>query len=1053
MSFESEQDLTVYRLPDEYLSFAEEFFPALTEPIDGTFVSVWEINKLSELLSDPEVIGSTFKTNEYKWNVSLCLNSSNDCLSIYLNNEDLSKGELGHDICAQVMLCIVNPTDYTQFRYQAFQHRFNTYEPNLGFPDYENLESLLTGDTAIVVEDSVNIICIVRLVHDATGILWHKFIGYDSKQTTGHVGLYNQGATCYMNSLFQSLFFTNLYRKVIFEIPTENDDPNKSIVLALQRLFYHLQFSDAAVSTTELTNSFGWNSADAFRQHDVQEFNRLLQDSIEKKMKNTPAPDAIKQLFVGKMKSYVKCIYVDYESSRIEEYYDIQLNVKGCKDLESSFQAYISEEVLQGDNKYSAADHGLQDAKKGVLFDSFPPVLHLQLKRFEYDMVTDNMVKINDRHEFPEKINLRPFLSESMETPQVYVLHGVLVHTGNLTGGHYYSFVRPKKDNKWFKFDDDRVTPASLQQVFEANFGGDDSSPIHTSAYMLVYIRQIFQDKVLAPVTSQDIPTHLVERIKQEDLLNQMIRKQRSEQHLYMKAYIADLYSFTANTSSGFIDFEEASSTIVQVKHVLKNRPLKSVLLDYATERGINAGHLRLWNLANRMNGWVQLDGLFSDAELDTSTEMVCQAKSNYPFLRVYIEHVTIQNQAWFPLDTYTMILVFVKLFDPVTRTIRSVGSLYVPKVGLVSDITNELLQRADQSRETNIDVYEECGPGLIQKLEMDKTFESYGIIDGDIIVFQVKASEEDTKPNAIEYINFLHNRMPVTFKSKKEPHTSVTLELLKSMKYDDIVFQLGHVINWDPERLVLILPDNYGKVGRDVKKMERMTLLDISLVIPRSNVNNQLYYDTLPISLSEYETKKLIPVCVCYPSLNQFKHYQVLLPKLANCLSLSRSIASSYTKESGVNLRVFQVNQDKLVKVFKAEEIIESDEKLPIYAEIVPKEEFNIGDQDFFISVYHYQKELTQTHSVPFKFLVIKDEVFYDTRKRLQARCGLNDELWNQVHFYIVKKFGTIIIDRDNYRLSDHSFKPDELLGLDHTDPLGKYSTTILDKALYIKD
>lgn len=110
----------------------------------------------------------------------------------------------------------------------------------------------------------------------------------------------------------------------------------------------------------------------------------------------------------------------------------------------------------------------------------------------------------------------------------------------------------------------------------------------------------------------------VVERIKQENLLNQMIRKQRSEQHLYMKAYIADLYSFTANTSSGFIDFEEASSTIVQVKHVLKNRPLKSVLLDYATERGINAGHLRLWNLANRMNGWVQLDGLFSDAELDT---------------------------------------------------------------------------------------------------------------------------------------------------------------------------------------------------------------------------------------------------------------------------------------------------------------------------------------------------------------------------------------------------------------------------------------------------
>lgn len=35
-----------------------------------------------------------------------------------------------------------------------------------------------------------------------------------------------------------------------------------------------------------------------------------------------------------------------------------------------------------------------QDARKGVLFDSFPPVLQLQLKRFEYDFQRDVMVKV-----------------------------------------------------------------------------------------------------------------------------------------------------------------------------------------------------------------------------------------------------------------------------------------------------------------------------------------------------------------------------------------------------------------------------------------------------------------------------------------------------------------------------------------------------------------------------------------------------------------------------------------------------------------------------------
>lgn len=36
-----------------------------------------------------------------------------------------------------------------------------------------------------------------------------------------------------------------------------------------------------------------------------------------------------------------------------------------------------------------------QDAKKGVLFIDFPPVLQLQLKRFEYDFMRDTMVKVS----------------------------------------------------------------------------------------------------------------------------------------------------------------------------------------------------------------------------------------------------------------------------------------------------------------------------------------------------------------------------------------------------------------------------------------------------------------------------------------------------------------------------------------------------------------------------------------------------------------------------------------------------------------------------------
>lgn len=70
------------------------------------------------------------------------------------------------------------------------------------------------AERPLVEYDSANISAYVRIVEDETGVLWHNFNNYDSKKETGYVGLKNQGATCYLNSLLQSLYFTNAFRKV-----------------------------------------------------------------------------------------------------------------------------------------------------------------------------------------------------------------------------------------------------------------------------------------------------------------------------------------------------------------------------------------------------------------------------------------------------------------------------------------------------------------------------------------------------------------------------------------------------------------------------------------------------------------------------------------------------------------------------------------------------------------------------------------------------------------------------------------------------------------------
>ena len=99
-------------------------------------------------------------------------------------------------------------------------------------------------------------------------------------------------------------------------------------------------------------------------------------------------------LFRGKFTNYLRCVNVEDVSTRDEDFYDLQMPVKGCKDLYASLDEYVKEETLEGENQYQSERFGKQDANKGVAFKSLPPVLELHLRRFEYDFTTDAMAKV-----------------------------------------------------------------------------------------------------------------------------------------------------------------------------------------------------------------------------------------------------------------------------------------------------------------------------------------------------------------------------------------------------------------------------------------------------------------------------------------------------------------------------------------------------------------------------------------------------------------------------------------------------------------------------------
>ncbi|ODV96109.1 hypothetical protein PACTADRAFT_49515 [Pachysolen tannophilus NRRL Y-2460] len=693
-----------------YESIKVKYMPKIPQDydvdIEGYFT--WHIDDWREL-KEHKISGPRFKIGDYEWNLLLFpRGNGGSYLSVYLEphppstiidkdgdsnvddavespeevsqpvskqtsvqpdvaesltltqpvQDDEDKKEVINDpdwhVCAQFVIDIWNPKYPDVHKQNVSHHRFSAEETDWGFSNFVELRNLHSpgkyNKHPFLEDNKVNLTAYVRIIKDHTGVLWHNFINYNSKKETGHVGLNNQGATCYLNSLLQSYFFTKLFRKKVYQIPTQDEVEKdsesadeslivKSVSLSLQRVFYRLQKSDEPVDTNELTSSFGWDSSDAFTQHDVQELNRILMDRLENKMKGTEIEGCLTGIFVGRMKSFIRCINVDYESSRIEDFWDIQLNVKGMKDLKESFKNYIESETLTGENQYDASGYGLQDAEKGVVFENFPPVLHLQLKRFEYDFNYDTLVKINDRHEFLDSIDLKPYLdagTDVINEDWEYKLQGVLVHSGDISAGHYYALIKPSIKDEWFRFDDDRVWRVTPHEVFEENFGCDRKTEAeiramtraeqyayqnrrHTSAYMLVYVRKSKLIDIMGEVNDADIPHHIPEQILREEEEENRKRKEREEMHLYINFKLITNDTFMHYQGFDLAPDENNRTLYANDVYEEESYPASFRLLKTDSARklyeivsnnigGVDFSHFRLWHMINRKNSTIRPD-------------------------------------------------------------------------------------------------------------------------------------------------------------------------------------------------------------------------------------------------------------------------------------------------------------------------------------------------------------------------------------------------------------------------------------------------------------
>ncbi|RIB26136.1 hypothetical protein C2G38_2065723 [Gigaspora rosea] len=706
-------------------------------------------------------------------------------------------------------------------------HRFNAEEPKRGFDwNYHEFYDHNNRTLSSIESSSCNITVLIRVLEDSI--------------IDGYVGLKNPGVkNTLLNSVIQSLFYIKYLRRAVYQIPIESDKSSKSISSALQRIFIKLNTSDIKVEATELSKFFGW---DVFCINDGREMIRTIKNDLENKMKNTKADGTISKLFIGTMKTYIKCVNVDYEFLQVNNYYDIQLNFKGCKTLDDAFMKYIQEETLQDDNKYYTIDYGLQTAKKSVIFESFPPVLHIYIDQFEYDVQSSFI--INHLDKFPSKIDLQKYLSPDVDRSKSYkyLLHGILVQD-TLSQNKYSALLRPEMNRGWVLFDDDKVTPVSLEYDYEDILK-------YKVAYMLVYIRESDIDEILSSIIPKDMPKSLLE--EENDARERRI-KELTEGHQYMQVWIVTEKIINNHKGIGLVNIDDTIHCPLSKIHkfkVLKKDTYSDFKKMISEKFKIPINLIRFWAFTYRPNIGIRIIGIhefINDHFLDLTMKKIKNSMVHFRELRLYMEVMEMPM-----IMQISPIIIFLKYFNPETQSLENLGKLYVQDQNTVDSIFPTLYKRKQFSPNTPLDVYVEFwsyGSCRVEKMTPDNTFafdEHNGgaicfqkTLTNDVILEHVSAGRFYSIP---QFYASLATNLIVQFKSKfgyKDPTPEFSLILNSHMTYEAVVYQVATHLNIDPLRL-RFATGQFKEIDRNTKQ-ELLSILQY---------NRFLYYEVLDVNI-----------------------------------------------------------------------------------------------------------------------------------------------------------------------------------------------------------
>ncbi|NWV11631.1 UBP42 hydrolase, partial [Ptilonorhynchus violaceus] len=312
------------------------------------------------------------------------------------------------------------------------------------------------------------------------------YMDWRQKRRPG-AGLYNLGSTCYLNVVLQCLTYT---------------PPLANYLLSRQHSRFCQQQGFCMMCIMEAhVRKVLYSSATAIRPRavirdlqfigefkpdipgDAYEFLRCTVSAMQRAClgassdldNSSQETTIIHQIFGGCLRVRVTCLSCEEVFDSYRVFLDVLLKIKvRASSLTTALEDFVTPKQLDGKKSFKCSQCEKKvPASKEVTVHQAPRVLTVCLGRAD----NGSSRKISQVVEYPEYLDLRPYMSDPAGEPLLYSLYAIVVHSGDTClGGHFFCYTKAS-NGQWYKMNDVSVESCGTHAV------------LGQQAYLLFYVR------------------------------------------------------------------------------------------------------------------------------------------------------------------------------------------------------------------------------------------------------------------------------------------------------------------------------------------------------------------------------------------------------------------------------------------------------------------------------------------------------------------------------------------------------------------------------------